>query len=129
MSHRPQGGAPPNTAPKLRPPTNQIRSFDDLDAWCRGAGIPLVPLSPSLHLEQLVAADVPAWIAIDNWASDEREEAFGLKHATRVIRADDLDPVCAEAASLAVQGERVLLLEEPGAAPFLTGDAGRDSVK
>jgi 3-methyladenine DNA glycosylase AlkC len=51
-----------------------------------------VSLSPSLHLEELVAADVPVWITVDCWASDEKEEAFGIKHATRVIRRTTLIP-------------------------------------
>ena len=129
MTDRPQGGVP---AERKRGPartgTNHIRSLDDLYAWCERAGIPLVSLSPSLHLEQLVEAGVPAWIAVDCWARTDHEEALGIKHATHVIWADTIDMVCAEAAWLAADGERVLLLEQPDAEPA-TDDAGRNGVK
>jgi hypothetical protein len=119
---------PAGNQPNFKAATNHIRSLDDLHAWCERAGIPLVSLSPSLHLEQLVDAGVSAWIVADCWARTDDEEALGIKHATRVIWADDLNTVCAEAARLAGNGERVLLLEEPDAEPA-TDDAGRDSLK
>jgi hypothetical protein len=81
-----------------------------LERWGENAGIPVVPIS-GFHLEKLVAASAPAWIAYDYWCGDEDELAFAIQHATMVITADDVDRFNHVAAGLALEGERVLLLD------------------
>jgi hypothetical protein len=90
----------------------------DLEDWGERAGIPVVPISPSLHLERLVAAGAPAWIAGDYWCCDEEELAFAIEHATQVIIADNTERFNHVAAELALGGERVLLLDWPEGTPL-----------
>ena len=97
----------------------------DLEDWGERAGIPVVPISPSLHLEKLVAAGAPAWIAGDCWCCDETELAFAVEHATQVIITDNTRRFSHVAAELALQGERVLLLDWPDGTPLrLRGGGG-----
>jgi hypothetical protein len=96
----------------------EMRPIQDLEDWGERVGIPVVPISPSLHLEKLVAAGVPAWIAYDYWCCDEEELAFAIGHATQVVIADDVDRFNHVAAGLALEGERVLLLDWPEGAPL-----------
>jgi hypothetical protein len=111
-----------STAPERVEASSAINAamlpIPDLEEWGKRAGIPVVPISPSLHLEKLVAAGVPAWIAYDYWCCDEEELAFAIGHATQVVIADDVDRFNHVAAGLALEGERVLLLDWPEGAPL-----------
>jgi hypothetical protein len=147
MSNVPQGGAPPpdtrdrgpaptGTADLKNTLTNsanysttrrrleasstidaEMRPIQDLEDWGERVGIPVVPIT-GFHLEKLVAAGVPAWIAYDYWCCDEEELAFAIGHATQVVIADDVDRFNHVAAGLALEGERVLLLDWPEGAPL-----------
>jgi hypothetical protein len=88
-----------------------------LERWGEHAGIPVVPIT-RFHLEKLVAGGEPAWIAGDCWCCDDEELAFALAHATQVIIADDVDRFNHVAAGLALEGERVLLLDWPEGTPL-----------
>jgi hypothetical protein len=101
-----------------------MRPIQDLEDWGERVGIPVVPIT-RFHLEKLVAAGVPAWIAYDYWCCDEEELAFAIGHATQVVIADDVDRFNHVAAGLALEGERVLLLDWPEGAPLpLRGGGG-----
>ena len=89
----------------------------DLEEWGKRAGIPVVPIT-GFHLEKLVAAGAAAWIAYDYWCCDEKELAFALANATQVVIADDVDRFNHVTAGLALEGERVLLLDSPEGAPL-----------
>jgi hypothetical protein len=89
----------------------------NLESRGERVGIPVVPIT-GFHLEKLVAAGVPAWIAYDYWCCDEEELAFAIGHATQVVIADDVDRFNHVAAGLALEGERVLLLDWPEGAPL-----------
>jgi hypothetical protein len=89
----------------------------NLEGWGERVGIPVVPIT-GFHLEKLVAAGAAAWIAYDYWCCDEKELAFALANATQVINADDVDRFNHVAAGLALEGERVLLLDWPEGAPL-----------
>ena len=96
----------------------------NLEGWGERVGIPVVPIT-GFHLEKLVAAGAAAWIADDYWCCDENELAFALANATQVINADDVDRFNHVAAGLALEGERVLLLDWPEGAPLpLRGGGG-----
>jgi hypothetical protein len=96
----------------------------NLEGWGERVGIPVVPIT-GFHLEKLVAAGAAAWIAYDYWCCDEKELAFALANATQVINADDVDRFNHVAAGLALEGERVLLLDWPEGAPLpLRGGGG-----
>ena len=99
-------------------------SAAQLERWSEHAGIPVVPIT-GVHLERLVAASAPAWIAGDCWCCDDEELAFALAHATQVIIADNADRFNHVAAGLALEGERVLLLDWPEGTPLpLRGGGG-----
>ena len=70
----------------------EMPPIQDLEDWGERVGIPVVPIT-GFHLEKLVAAGVPAWIAYDYWCCDEEELAFAIGHATQVVIADDVGPV------------------------------------
>jgi hypothetical protein len=89
----------------------------NLEGWGERVGIPVVPIT-GFHLEKLVAAGAAAWIAYDYWCCDEEELAFALANATQVIIADDVDRFNHVAAGLALEGERVLLLDSLEGAPL-----------
>jgi len=89
----------------------------NLESWGERVGIPVVPIT-GFHLEKLVAAGAAAWIAYDYWCCDEEELAFALANATQVINADDVDRFNHVAAGLALEGERVLLLDSLEGAPL-----------
>jgi len=102
----------------------EMRPIPDLEEWGKRVGIPVVPIT-GFHLEKLVAAGAAAWIADDYWCCDENELAFALANATQVINADDVDRFNHVAAGLALEGERVLLLDWPEGAPLpLRGGGG-----
>ena len=95
----------------------EMRPIPDLEEWGKRVGIPVVPIT-GFHLEKLVAAGAAAWIADDYWCCDENELAFALANATQVIIADDVDRFNHIATELALEGERVLLLDSPEGAPL-----------
>jgi hypothetical protein len=99
-------------------------SAAELERWGERVNIPVVPIT-GFHLEKLVTAGAPAWIAYDYWCCDDDELAFAIQHATQVIIADDVDRFNHVAAGLALEGERVLLLDWPEGTPLpLRGGGG-----
>ena len=103
----------------------------DLEDWGERAGIPVVPISPPLHLESLIARQAPAWIAGDCCCADEEEIAFAVEHATQIIIADNVGRFDHVAADLALAGERVLLLDWPEGTPLRlpNGNPGEGGAK
>ena len=102
----------------------EMRPIQDLEDWGERVGIPVVPIT-GFHLEKLVAAGAAAWITYDYWCCDEEELAFALANAPQVVIADDVDRFNHIAAGLALEGERVLLLDWPEGAPLpLRGGGG-----
>jgi hypothetical protein len=122
-------GSQHNTeAPAASPPAigapQWPMSAAQLERWGERAGIPVVPIT-GFHLEKLFATGTPAWIAYDYWCCDDEELAFALAHATQVIIADDVDRFNHVAAGVALDGERVLLLDWPEGTPLpLRGGGG-----
>ena len=94
-----------------------VRSIDELQDWSRRTGIPTIVVC-SLQLEEVITAGEPAWIAADFWCCSDDELELALQHATQLIIAEDLDKVCGEAARLAEEGERVVMLEWPQGEPI-----------
>lgn len=91
----------------------KIRCFKDLDAWALRHRIPLVGTTPREMLE-LLASGAPAWIAVNFWSGSEDEFVFVLSHATQIIiAANNVDPLCREAAELAAEGHRVAMVDGP----------------
>jgi hypothetical protein len=90
----------------------KVRSFKHLDAWALRHRIPFVGTFPH-EMEELLASGAPAWIAINFWSGTEDEIVFALSHATIVIAADNVDPLCREAAELAAEGHRIVMLDGP----------------
>lgn len=148
MTEAPQGGAPPEneTAAQVGKP-GQRRDFDnsssaiytttdyetlsasleklpevEIDAWCERHRIPVVLITNSAPLEELVASGAPAWIATDYWCSGPEEMAFAIQHATYVISFEEIDDnserFFARAVSLAALGERVVYAILPDGLPL-----------
>ena len=91
----------------------KVRSFKHLDAWALRHRIPFVGTFPH-EMEELLASGAPAWIAINFWSGTEDEIVFALSHATQImIAADNVDPLCREAAELAAEGHRIVMLDGP----------------
>ena len=91
----------------------KIRSFKDLDAWALRHRIPLVGTSPH-EMQEVLVSGAPAWIAVNFWSGDEDEFVFVLSHATQIIiAANNVDPLCREAAELAAEGHRVAMVDGP----------------
>jgi len=92
-----------------------------------GIGIPV--LSPYC-LKELVTP--PAWIAVEFSLDEHGEDVFycsldtgirlGIRLATNVLAAPDLEQVCRLAARLAANGGRVMVIERPVGAPCPGGD-------